>query len=255
VSTPHRGDPWFSVPVPKAAARLRLFCFPYAGGGASAYFPWSRALADRPIEVCAVQPPGRENRLREAPIADLTALIDALAAAIGPRLDRPYAFFGHSMGALVAFELTRRLRDNGAALPAHVFVSGARAPDVDREDDPLYPIEDDGAFIAAVAERYGGIPKIVLENAELRSLIVPALRADMTATESYEYKDTPPLPIDIAAYGGIADTHVSEERLVRWRDRTTTNFTYKLFDGDHFFLNDARDAVVADVSSRLLDRL
>ena len=245
------GGPWFSVPVPKPAARLRLFCLPYAGGGASAYFAWSRALADTPIEVCAVQPPGRENRLREAPYRDITSLVTSLASAIRPLLDRPYAIFGHSMGALIAFELTRLLRDEGTALPSHLFMSGARAPDIASDEAPLHPIADDDAFLGAVASRYGGIPAIVLENAELRGVILPALRADMTVTESYAYRTTEPFPVDLAAYGGSADRHVGDDRLERWRDRTTGTFESRRFEGDHFFLNDSRSALVADVAARL----
>lgn len=251
MTTDRRGDPWFSIPVPKPAARLRLFCFPYAGGGASAYFAWSRALRDDPIEVVAVQPPGRENRLREEPYRDLASLVAALDAAIAPRLDRPFAFFGHSMGALLAFELTRRLRESGGPLPAHLFVSGARAPDLADDDEPLHPIADDDAFLEAVATRYGGIPPIVLENAELRSVILPALRADMTLTESYVYRDTPPFPCDIAAYGGADDARVGEARLARWRGWTSGDFSCRQYEGDHFFLNSARDALVAHVTTRL----
>ena len=245
------GGPWFSVPVPKPAARLRLFCLPYAGGGASAYFAWSRALADTPIEVYAVQPPGRENRLRDAPYRDIAPLVTSLASAIRPLLDRPYAIFGHSMGALIAFELTRLLRDEGTTLPSHLFMSGARAPDIASDEAPLHAIADDDAFIGAVASRYGGIPPIVLQNAELRSVILPALRADMTVTESYEYRATDPFPIDLVAYGGTADRHVADDRLERWREYTTGTFESRRFEGDHFFLNDSRSALVADVAARL----
>ena len=244
-------DPWFSIPVPKPAARLRLFCFPYAGGGASAYFQWSRALGDEAIEVLAVQPPGRENRLREAPFRDLPSLVASLAGAIDARRDRPFAFFGHSMGALVAFELARSLGLGGGARPSHLFVSGAHAPDVPREEEPLHPIADDDAFVEAVASRYGGIPRIVLEHAELRGVILPALRADMAITESYAFEDAPPLACGISAYGGTRDPLVSEDRLARWRDHTSGGFSYRLFEGDHFFLGEARDALLGDMTATL----
>jgi len=117
---------WLSVPLPKPSARMRLFCFPYAGAGGSAYFAWTRALAHLPIEVCAVQPPGRENRLAELPYTVMEPLAAGAAAAIRESADRPYALFGHSMGALVAFEVLRRLRAVNAPLPVHVFVSAAR---------------------------------------------------------------------------------------------------------------------------------
>jgi surfactin synthase thioesterase subunit len=244
-------DPWFSVPIPKPAAGTRLFCLPYAGGGASVYFAWSRALREQPIEVLAVQPPGRENRLRDTPCDDLDRLVSSLADAIAPLVDRPYGLFGHSMGALVAFELTRVLRDRGARLPERLFVSGAHAPQVARDEEPLRSIVDDAAFVEAVASRYGGIPQIVLENAELRGVIVPALRADLAVTETYAYREAPPLPCPIAAYGGSSDPMVREDRLERWREQTTGEFSCRLFDGDHFFLNGARDALLSDVTARL----
>jgi medium-chain acyl-[acyl-carrier-protein] hydrolase len=244
-------DPWFSIATPRRAARLRLFCFPHAGGGASSYYPWSRALAET-IEVCAVQPPGRENRLREKPFTALDPLIESLADAIAPLVaGRVYAFFGHSMGATVAFELTRVLRDRGAALPALLFVSGAHAPDLPSEESPLHPIEDDMAFLEAVSERYGAVPAIVLQNAELRSLIVPALRADLQLLESYAYRDATPFTVDIAAYGGLADEMVKDDRLTRWADRTSGEFSCTTFEGGHFYLNEVRGALLADLSSRL----
>lgn len=244
-------DPWFSIPIPKPAAPLRLFCFPYAGGGASAYFTWSRALREQPIEVLAVQPPGRENRLRDPICSDLDQLVASLADAIAPLTDRPYGFFGHSMGALVAFELARRLRARGAAMPSQLFVSGARAPQLPSEEEPLRGIDGDEALVIAVAERYGGIPPLVLQNAELRSVIVPALRADLIVTETYAYRDEPPLACPIAAYGGDADAMVKTDRLAQWREQTTGEFSCRLFEGDHFFLNAARDALLQDVTSRL----
>jgi medium-chain acyl-[acyl-carrier-protein] hydrolase len=244
-------DRWISIPEPRPSARLRLFCFVYAGGGASAYFPWSRRLRE-PIEVCAVQPPGRENRLREAPFTELQPFVADLASAIAPYIaDKPFAFFGHSMGALIAYELTRTLREQGAPLPARIFASGALAPHLPSEETPLHPIADDTAFIEAVASRYGAVPKIVMENEELRSLILPALRADMGIIESYQYREAPPLPIDITAYGGVGDRSVRRDRLEQWAEHTTGEFSCLQFAGDHFFLNDARDALLSDVSARL----
>jgi surfactin synthase thioesterase subunit len=248
-------DPWFSIATPRRAARVRLFCFPHAGGGASSYFAWSRAFAET-IEVCAVQPPGRENRLREAPYTAIDPLIESLADAIIPFTDgRTFAFFGHSMGATVAFELTRVLRERGAALPALLFVSGAHAPDLPTEEEPLYPIADDVAFLEAVSQRYGAVPAVVLHNAELRSLVVPALRADLRLLESYTYRDTAPFTVDIAAYRGSTDAMVKDDRLTRWADRTSGTFSATTFEGGHFYLNDVRDALVADVSSRLQPHL
>jgi medium-chain acyl-[acyl-carrier-protein] hydrolase len=244
--------PWFPLAFSKPSASLRLFCLPYAGGGASVFVPWAKALRDSPIEICGLQLPGREQRMNEAPFFHLDPLIDALAAAIQPLLDRPYAFFGHSMGATLAFELTRELRRLGQPrLPHHLFVSGAEAPDVPDEQAPLAGIEEDDAFVLAVARRYGGVPQIVLENAELRSLIVPALRGDLTLHETYRYREGAPLPIAMTAYGGRGDEMVSEASLQRWARHTSGTFACRFFDGGHFFLNDVRDELIGDVTARL----
>jgi surfactin synthase thioesterase subunit len=242
----------FHVPIPRPDAAARLFCFPHAGGGAAVYAPWARALRDRPIEIAAAQLPGRDDRLREPACADLDCIVDGLADAIEPLADRPYAFFGHSLGALVAFELARRLRDRRAGGPAHLFVSGAHAPQIPRDTPPLRFIDGDAAFLEAVAATYGGVPKIVLEQAELRVALVPALRADLALTETYTYRDAPPLTCPIAAYGGASDPFVSEARLAGWREHTTGEFSCRLFAGHHFYLNRAREALLADITGRLL---
>lgn len=246
-----RGHPWFSIAVPKPDAPLRLFCLPFAGGGASIYVPWARALAAQPVELCAVQPPGRENRLADTPFTAMAPLVRALASAMEPLLDRPYALLGHSMGATVAFELAHELRARGRSLPRHLFVSAALAPDADDEDEPLHLIAGDDELVTAVARRFGGVPQAVLEHAELRSVIAPALRADLTIHESHEYIPREPLEADITAYGGSDDAMVDAASLERWRHHTARNFALRVFHGDHFFLQSARDEVLDDVLARL----
>lgn len=253
---PARAGQWLSVPFPKPDARVRLFCVPFAGGGASAFYTWSRALRERPIDVCAVQLPGRENRLRETPLTSLGAAVDAIGDAVRPLTDIPYAIFGHSMGALLAYELSRRIVAAGEPRPVHLFVSGAQAPDVPADQPPLHVVSDDDAFVRAVAERYGGIPPMVMQNDELKRLVLPALRADLTMTESYCFEPgSAPLPVDITAYAGAADERASEEKVVRWRDRTAGRFAYRIFEGDHFFLTGAREVLLADVTTRLAPHL
>ena len=216
------------------------------------YAPWARTLGDRPIEVAAAALPGRDDRLREPPCADLDLVVDGLVDAIGPLADRPYAFFGHSLGALVAFELARRLRDRGARGPSHLFVSGAFAPQIPSDTAPLRFVDGDTAFLEAVAAKYGGVPRIVLEQADLRAALVPALRADLALTETYTYRDAPPLTCPIAAYAGASDPIVSEARLAGWRVQTTGEFSCRLFAGHHFYLVRAREALLADITGRLL---
>jgi medium-chain acyl-[acyl-carrier-protein] hydrolase len=241
----------FLVPIPRTTAAARLMCFPHAGGAASAYLPWARALADRPIEIAAAQLPGRGDAAGDPPCADLHRIVDGLADAIEPLSDRPFAFFGHSLGGLLAFELARCLRDRGDAGPAHLFVSGAFAPQIPGETAPLRFIDGDTAFLEAVAAKYGGVPKIVLEQADLRRALVPALRADLALTETYTYRPAPRLTCPITAYAGASDPIVSAERLAAWRDQTTGEFTFRLFPGHHFYLNRQREALIADITRRL----
>lgn len=240
------------TPWPKANADARLFCFPHAGGTAAVFTPWARALADRPVEVAAARPPGRNGVHGEAPSTNLADLVDGFAGAIAARADRPFALFGHSLGALVAFEVARALRDRGGPMPLHLFVSGASAPQNPARMAPLRFIEGDTAFLEAVAAQYGGVPKIVLEQADLRAAVVPALRADLAFTETYVYRPAPPLACPIAAYAGSEDPIVPAEWLTQWREQTTGAFSCRLFDGHHFYLNRARDVLLADIFDRLL---
>ena len=248
-------SPWFLVPNPNPQAAWRLFCLPFAGGGASTYRPWGRALAAHPVEVCAVQPPGRENRIIEEPCTTMPALVEEIAQAMQPLLDRPYALFGHSMGATVAFELSHTLHQRGLPMPRHLFAAGALAPDADDPDEPLHRIVGDDAFVTAVARRFGGVPQEVLEHAELRALIAPALRADLAIHETRRHIPRGPLEVDITAYGGVHDHKVSAKALQRWGIHTARRFTWRLFDGGHFFVQDAHTAVLTDLLERAGDLL
>ena len=220
-----------------------MFLFPYAGSGASVYHPWSRALAGAPIEVRAVQLPGRENRLAETPFETMPALIPALADQIEPLLDRPFAFFGHSMGSLVAFELARELERRGRGGPEWLAVSGANAPHVPGAETPLHQLPDD-ELVKAVAERYQGIPAQVLAHKELLELILPTLRADLTLIETYRFEESLPLQCPITALAGEADRYVTSDKLARWREMTAGTFAMRLFAGDHFYLHERRDEVL-----------
>jgi surfactin synthase thioesterase subunit len=241
----------FYTPFPRADVSLRLFCFPHAGGTAAAYTGWARALEAGPVEIVAAQLPGRDGRSGEAHATGLDEIVDGLADAAAQMLDRRYAFFGHSLGALTAFELARRLRDRGLPRPTQLFVSGAFAPQLPNDAAPLRFIEGDTAFLEAVAMKYGGVPKIVLEQAQLRASLVPALRADLALTETYVYRAAPRLDCAIRAYAGAADPIVTEARLSAWREQTTGEFSMRLFSGHHFYLNRARDTLLADVLAHL----
>ncbi len=249
-------SPWLKIFRPRPGATLRLFCFPYAGGGASVYRLWPDDLPDW-VEVCAVQLPGRESRWREEPFLLMEPLADAATAALVPRLDRPFAFFGHSMGGALAFEVTRRLAarvsGNGfgpSRLPLHLFVSGRPAPGVRDDKDPIHELPRE-EFIEAI-RGYSGTPEEVLQNRELMELVEPLLRADFAVSETYRPEtEREPFDIAITALGGVGDEDVSEEHLEAWRNETRGPFRMQMFDGGHFFLTERHAEVLATVRREL----
>lgn len=234
-------DPWTVYARPNPQARLRLFCFPYAGGSASIFRGWSERL---PAEVALypIQIPGRETRLLEPPFTRLDALIPALAQALRPHFGMPFAFFGHSMGALVSFELARYLRDHQDPTPLHLFASGRRAPQIPSADPPIYHLPE-AEFLQEV-RRYNGTPDGVLENAELMQVVLPALRADFTMLETYAYRPGEPLTTSISAFGGLEDRRVPHDSVAAWREQTRGDFRLRMLEGDHFFLHSARDLLL-----------
>lgn len=239
-------SPWVTEPKPQA--RLRLLCFPYAGGSALIYRNWSENLPAE-IEVYALQLPGRGGRMQEPAATHLTPLIEAIAQAIMPHLDKPFAFFGHSMGALISFELARYLRTAQARLPAQLFVSGRAAPQVLDTDPPTYDLPED-QFIEEL-RRLGGTPREVLEHPELMSLMMPLLRADFSVCQTYSYRVEPPLDCPITVLGGLQDNHVTREKLDAWRAQTISNFKLHMLPGDHFFLNTHQAQLLRIVSQAL----
>ena len=243
---------WAVVPRPTPDPVLRLFCFPYAGGGASVFHPWARVLPPR-VELVAVQPPGREGRLAEAPFADVLALVEAMEPALAPYLDRPFACFGHSNGALMAFELTRRLRRLGRPLPVHLFVAGKPAPHCPIREPHIHALPEE-QFVAEL-RALGGTPEEILQHREIMELITPLLRADFSLGETYRYSAQPPLEVPITAFGGLLDREVSQAEMEAWGEHTSAAFRLRMFPGDHFFLNADRDALLAEIVGDLRPRL
>lgn len=240
---------WLAYREVNPRARLRLFCFPYAGGGASAYRGWAAALpAD--VEVCPVQLPGRESRLREPAFDRPEPLVAALADALQPHIDLPFAFFGHSMGALLSFEITRELRRRGGPLPLHLFLSGRRAPQVAAREEDIHDLPE-AEFVAKLRE-LNGTPEEVLQHSELMRLLVPVLRADFAVNETYVYRPGEPLDMGVSAFGGLGDAEVTRDDLAGWREQTRGAFRLRMLPGDHFFLHSARDLLTESVARDLV---
>jgi surfactin synthase thioesterase subunit len=237
VTTPQPSNTWLNRPQPGSKTRLRLFCFPYAGGGASLYRSWAEPLASV-AEIWSVQLPGRENRLGEPLYRSLPELIGALTDALQDALAPPYAFFGHSLGGLIAFELARALRRQGRALPLQLFVSGHLAPQLPQRHPPIHGLPY--AQFVQELRRYRGTPEAVLANHELLELLLPVLRADFQLFETYVYQSDEPLDCPISAFGGLSDVEVSQEDLAAWRRQTRGLFTFRLLPGNHFFIQSAQ---------------
>ncbi|HEX8139723.1 MAG TPA: thioesterase II family protein [Pyrinomonadaceae bacterium] len=241
-------DKWVIYPRENPLADIRLFCFPHAGGGASAYYLWLSALPSF-VELCPIQLPGRENRIREPLFTGLPPLVNALAQALSPHLDKPFVFFGHSMGAKLAFELTRRLRRAGGPAPLRLFVSGHGAPHIQSTEPPIHTLPD-AEFIREV-QRYEGMPQEILENEELMRYLLPILRADFTINETYVYTEEPQLSCPITAYGGLQDEGAPPADIEAWRKQTTGGFEFQMFPGGHFFLQTKRQPVLRELSHQL----
>lgn len=241
-------EPWFIPSGPAAGSRCRLFCFPFAGGSAAAFRPFTGALGPD-VEVVAVELPGRGTRAREAPFFHLELLTASVAQALRPWLDRPFALLGHSMGALLAFELTRTLRRLGGPRPLALFASAHRAPHLPDPRPPLRELPREE--LITELRRLGGTPAEVLDCRELMDLILPTLRADFTLTETYGFREEAPLECPIVALAGRADRRAPPEGVAAWEMHTRAAFRLRLYPGDHFFIQENRAAVLRGLTDEL----
>ncbi|WP_405976469.1 alpha/beta fold hydrolase [Streptomyces sp. NBC_00988] len=230
-------------------ADTRLFCFPYAGGGVSAFRDWAALLPDD-IEPWAIQLPGREDRLGTPPLDRMGDVLNALVPAIIPYLDRPFAFFGHSMGALVAWNLTCSLQRMEAGSPTRLFVSGCAAPQVRGDAAVQFHGAPDDELIEKLRS-WRATPEVVLADPELMNLLLPVIRADLAVVETFRFRGGPPLNCPLSAFGGTEDDPEGNASLPRWGELTAGGFDLRMFDGDHFFLHSARPAVLAEIVGRL----
>jgi len=238
-------------PQPRHQTNLRLFCFPYAGAGAVVYRTWPAGLP-KDVEVISLLYPGRENRLSEVPFVSIQPLVQAILAEIVTYLDRPFAFYGHSLGGLVAFDLARTLRARDLPQPNHLFISSRSAPHLINPYPPIHALADN-AFIEAVQQRYGGIPTIIREDPELLALFLPILKADFSILETYQFMVEPAFDFPISAFGGLQDTSITQDDLAAWRLHTNRSFTLQMFPGDHFYLQNQRESLLQAISRELMD--
>ena len=236
------------------SASLTLICFPHAGGHASQFKRWTVELPAG-VEVRGFQMAGRGDRLREPPYTDLRTLVEDTVQDIAKSVHRPFAIFGHSLGAIVGFEVARLLRTRGLTSPVHLFVAGRRAPQLPLTDPPTYN-QSDEELICALRE-LNGTPAEVLADRELLRVLLPSLRADFSLAQTYNYVHDFPLRCPISVFGGSDDEESLENRLDEWRVQTTAQFRRYLIEGDHFFVHTNGRPLLRLIASELrlhLDR-
>jgi surfactin synthase thioesterase subunit len=244
-----RTNAWIFGGRIKPNARCRLFCLPHSGSGASQFASWQNLLPPA-LDICPIQLPGRENRFREAPFTQIQPLAENLAVALEPYLDRPYILYGYSLGALIAFELARQLRRRNAAPAVSLHVLARPAPHLAQTEHPLRQLPDE-IFLGELTRRFNGMSPVILQDQELMKLLLPTLRADITALETYVYKDEEPLDCPIRAFGGRFDATTTEDDLRAWRRHTKNSFELEIFHGDHFFIRSNQQAVFESISAQI----
>src|SRR5438270_1400136 len=242
---------WFeNLPEAKDGA-LRLYCFPYAGGSAQVYRGWQRHLGPQ-AALSLARLPGRATRISEPPFKTYKPLANALADAMIPELPPAFAFWGHSMGALISFELARELRRRSQPAPLALFLSGRGAPQIPDPDPPIFNLPEP-EFISEL-RRLNGTPRELLDSPELKEFFLPTIRADFELVETYEYEPEAPLGCPICAYGGLQDTDVPAANLKEWQKQTSGACKIRMFPGDHFYIHTSIDLLHAlrrDVSDLL----
>lgn len=228
-------------------SRIRLFCIPYAGGGASVFRNWKHFLS-KEIEAIAIQLPGRETRFSEPPISDFKQLIVQIIANIQPHLSEPFAIYGHSLGAAIAFELTHELERLGFN-PDYVFLSGRQSPELASLRTPIAHLPDN-EFLNQLMN-YNGTPQEIFENKELIEMLLPMLRADFFLAESYQNDHNKKIKADLSALGSYNDPWLTPKSLEGWRNKTAGKFASSWFKGDHLYLNQDTESLVRYIQATL----
>jgi medium-chain acyl-[acyl-carrier-protein] hydrolase len=246
-----RNMPWVAHSQPRLSARMRLFCFPYAGGSAVIFRNWKNLFSSE-IELCPVEIPGRGTRLLETPYTAIDPLIDALADGISHLLDKPFAFFGHSMGAVICYELSRKLHREKKRQPVSLIVSARPAPQIVDPEPQSYDLPEPD-FIAHL-QGLNGTSSEVLAHPKLLTLLLPTLRSDFQLVETYRYLPGPPLPCPITVIGGTNDKEISPDHLARWRELSSGAFQQYMLPGDHFFIHQAESQLISIIAKQLEPR-
>ncbi|WP_414581134.1 SDR family NAD(P)-dependent oxidoreductase [Scytonema sp. PCC 10023] len=238
---------WLVFLKPNPDARLRLFGFPYLGGSSSAFLSWSDDLPPD-IEVCALQLPGGTDRLGEQPFDELTPLVETLARVLLPYLDKPFAFYGHSLGALLCFELARYLRRENGKIPTHLFIGALHAPQLPHPSSSIAQISEEEALKKASLI---DLPESIQQNTELMRLLLPVLKVGVLMVENYTYSESEPLDCPITAFGGMQDKVITQEHLSAWREQTSSAFKLQMLSGNHLFLHSDQELLLQAISQDL----
>lgn len=245
----HR-TPWIASRRPKPDARLRLFCFPYAGGASTAYQTWQAALPGT-VDVCCIELPGRLARSREAPLRSIQDIVRTMAVELAPLLDRPCALFGYSMGTLIAFEWARHLESLGKGATA-LFVAARNPPHHPPASQPDHEQPSTLQFLSSVSKRYGPLPAVILEDPELREIVALSLRADLESAAKYRVSSGDRIKAPIVAFGGTLDSSTQVEALGEWKTLTSSDtFVLKMVRGSHFFIRENGPELLRGIAEQL----
>lgn len=233
---------------PAPSHKLRLFCFAYAGGNGQIFRAWQAALGPQ-IEVCAIQLPGRGARMMEPLYSNMQELVPVVAQVVASQNNMPFAFFGHSLGALLAFEVARYLQFQHLPQPVHLIASGTSAPQKRTPPDNLHLMSDNDLIVEL--GKYNGTPPEVLAHRELMELVLPCIRADFALVETYQYRPMPLLTLPLTVFSGRLDDRVSEEQVNYWQRESSGDTNIRWFSGGHFFINTEPKEVQAAVLEQL----
>lgn len=239
---------WIKIYGGTQQPQFRLICFPYAGGGASIYGGWSKFLPDS-FQICALQLPGREDRISEKPIDAMDDLIQAFHLSISSLLKQPFAFFGHSMGALIAYEYSLYLDDKHGIAPNHLFVSARRPPQIPNTRSPIHR-QGKEEFLRSV-KRLGGTPDELLNHEEMLALMIPLLRSDFALSENYQPNPVRHLRCPITVFGGDTDSEAPVGDLERWKEISIGSFRKQIYSGGHFFIHSMYEEMIRQIVTDL----